>query len=131
VLKEDQSKPVDFEIIIEHRQRNHPVKLCELVRNYFQQNIEYRRLTLFWLQVLRMKNVLGAERGFFSEEALVIMMITWLQKNFFVTKAQYPMPAESERTILKEKVPKGRFINLGFAYTLRGQFGPAELAKAE
>ena len=103
--------------------------LCKLVRNYFEQNIEYRRLTFFWLQMLSLKGVVGAEKGFFSEEALVIMMVTWLQKNFFVTKAQFPLDADKERDIKKEKAPKGSHVNLGYAFTLRGQFGPSELAK--
>jgi len=72
--------------------RHHPVELAKLVRLYFEQNIEYRRLTMFWIQMLKMKGVVGAEKGFFSEEALILIMLTWLQKNFFLKKAQFGLP---------------------------------------
>ena len=88
-LKEEkeQKRPIDFEVVFDHRLRHHPFELCKLVKNYFEQNLEYRKLTFFWLQMLELKGVVGADKGFFSEEALVIMMITWLEKNFFLTKA--------------------------------------------
>ena len=34
-----------------------------------------------------------------------------------------------ERKIKKEKAPEGNHVNLGYAWTLRGQFGPTELAR--
>ena len=116
----EQVRPIDFEVVFEHRLRHHPVYLCKLVKNYFEQNIEYRKLTFFWLQMLELKGVLGADKGFFSEEALVIMMVTWLEKNFFLTKAQIGLPEDMAKNILKEVTPQGSHVNLGYAWTLRG-----------
>ena len=83
-----ESKPgLDVEIVIEHRHKNHPVKFAELINVYFNMNAEYRRLTFYWLQMLKMKGVVGADRGYLSEEAYIIIMITWLQKNFHLTRA--------------------------------------------
>ena len=35
-MEEGQEKPIDFELIFEHRLRNHPVELAKLVRFYFE-----------------------------------------------------------------------------------------------
>ena len=75
---------------------------------------------MFWLQMLRFKGVIGEEKGFLSEEALILIMITWLQKNFLLKKAQSGISTDYPKRILKEKVPEGGLINLGFAYSLRG-----------
>jgi len=67
--------------------------LGKLVTNYFQaEHVAYRRLTFYWVQMLRQKGVVGAERGFLSEEALAIIMLTFLQKNFLLPKAQLFKP---------------------------------------
>lgn len=55
--------------------------------------------------MLKLKGVVGAENGFLSEEALVIILVTWLQKNFYLTKAQFGLPSDMKRKTYKEKVP--------------------------
>ena len=119
VLKKDQKKPIDIEINFVHRRENHPFKFAKLFNTYLDVNPEYRRLIFYWIQMLKMKGVVGVKNGFLSEEAYVIIMVSWLQKNFFLTKAQIGHK-DLEPEIMKEKVPDSADVNLGFAYSLRG-----------
>ena len=48
---------------------------------------------------------MGFENGYLSAEAYLIIMITWLQKNFHITKAQLGIQ-DLEKDIKKERVPK-------------------------
>jgi hypothetical protein len=71
-------KPLDFELVFEHRHSHHALKFAKLMRTYLDINVEYKRLTFFWLQMLKGKGVVGPENGYLSEEAYLIIMITWL-----------------------------------------------------
>ena len=73
--------------------------------------------------MLKLKGVVGVEKGFFSEEVLALIMITWLQKNFLLKKAQVGIGEDEERRILKEKVPDDGLISLSTLYSLKGQAG--------
>ena len=117
VLKTVQEKPIDIEINLVFE--NHQSKFAQLFNTYLDVNPEYRRLIFYWIQMLKMKGVVGVKNGFLSEEAYVIIMVSWLQKNFFLTKAQIGHK-DLEPEILKEKVPDSADVNLGFAYSLRG-----------
>ena len=125
-----ESKPVlDIEIVIDHRYKNHPVRFAELINAYFDTNVEYRRLTFYWLQMLKLKGVVGAKKGYLSEEAYIIIMITWLQKNFHLTKAQIGLDKAAK--LSKEKMPNDQDVNLGYAFSLRGQLGQEEMKHVE
>ena len=84
---ETKSKPLDVEVIFENRHRNHPVKFAELMKTYFDINNEYRRLAFFWLEMLKFKGVVGVDKGYLSEEAYLIIFITWLQHSLLITRA--------------------------------------------
>ena len=58
------------------------------MNTYFQTNVELRRLAFYWLQMLKMKGIVGAEKGYLSEEAYIIILISYLQKTFHLTRAQ-------------------------------------------
>ena len=71
--------------------------------------------------MLKFKGVVGADRGYLSEEAYLIILITWLQQNFLVTRAQEGQKFKNETAVLtKEKVPDSSDINLRFAFSLSG-----------
>ena len=126
-LKKDQAKPIDFELVFEHRHRNHPVMLCKLVRTYLDVNVEYRRLIFYWGRIFKMKGVVGAEKGFLSEEALVLIMLSFLQKNFHLSKAQVGIPEEQKRDVKKEMPPDNNQVNWGYAFSLKGEQGKQQL----
>jgi len=75
------------------------------MRTYLDINVNFKRLTFFWLHILKSKGVMGFENGYLSAEAYLIIMITWLQKNFHITKAQLGIQ-DLKKDIKKERVPK-------------------------
>jgi len=100
------------------------------MRAYLDININFKRLSFFWLRMLKSKGVVGPENGFLSEEAYLIIMITWLQKNFHITKAQIGIENPTKE-VKQEKVADNHKINLGFVYSLRGQLGAKEMEHLE
>ena len=97
---------LDIEIMIEHRHKNHPVKFKELINTYFSaRNSELRRLAFFWLHMLKMKGVVGAEKGYFSEEAYIIILISYLQKHFHLSKAQCGLEEHHKKLLVREMMP--------------------------
>ena len=78
--------------------------------------------------MLRVKGVVGAEKGYLSEQAYVIILITYLQKTFHLTKAQQGL---AKGKLVKECAPEDTDINLGYAFSLGGQFGRTEMQRIE
>ena len=82
---------------------------------YFDFDVSYRRLAFFWLQMLKIKGVVGQDKGYLSEEAYLIILITWLLKQRFLTKAQLGVNQEDEKIIKKEKMPEAFMAKNSFS----------------
>ena len=74
--------------------------------------------------MLKMKGIVGAEKGYLSEEAYIIILISYLQKTFHLTRAQTGIQPGK---LVKEIQPNDKDVNLGYAFSLSGQFGKKEM----
>lgn len=80
--------------------------------------------------MLSHKEVVGPEKGYLSQEAYLIILITWLQKNFHLPKAQDSIQ-DLTPDIKKERIPENLDVNVASMYTLRGQFGAEQMSKLD
>ena len=123
---------IDFEILFDHPKSNHPVYFAKLLQTYFDVNTEYRRLAFFWIQMLKMKGVVGAERGYLSEEAYLLILISYLQKMFFLPRAQWGLkPGEIPEEFKQEKVKKKWNISQAALMSLSGRYGKDALLQLQ
>ena len=78
--------------------------------------------------MLKLKGIVGADKGYLSEEAYIIILISYLQKTFHLTRAQTGIQPGK---LVKEMKPNDKDLNLGYAFSLSGQLGQKEMKNIE
>ena len=86
--EEKEKEPLRLRIVFQHPRRQHSVMLSKLIRTYIKSEKQMAPLVYSFINMLSMKGIVGANKGFISETGLVLVMIAWLQKSFKMGKAQ-------------------------------------------
>ena len=75
-------KMLDKEIRVnfENEQRNHKIKLAELISNYMVDcnKVIIRRFVFGMLHLFKAKNLVGKKNGFLGKKSFILMLLTWM-----------------------------------------------------
>ena len=89
---------------------------------YMEINHEIKKIAFYWIHMLNIKGLTQKKNPYYpSDTAYLLMLISWLQKEFILPKAQEK--ARENIEVINEKIPSN--FSQAKANSLRGRFASA------
>jgi hypothetical protein len=82
------NQPILIKLMFDDEKRHLRVKQAKLVTSYLESNDRVKQLAFFWTFWLKFNDLTGTKHGHLSSMTYLFMLITFLQKQFHLDKAQ-------------------------------------------